>query len=643
MNTIKDMQQLINRINYLTSLYNAGTPLVSDKEWDELYDKLKVLERESGITYPDSPTQSIYFQNMDILEKIEHNHPMLSLDKTKDWQEFLNYFGNNDVVGMLKLDGLTCSLRYLNGILVSAETRGNGLIGENILHNAKVISSIPQTIKYQGELILDGEIICTTQSFEKFSNEYSNARNFAAGSIRLLDSKECFKRDLTFVVWHIVKGYDETTVIDKFNHAELDGFTVTPWTSSFDWDAKEFLIDKAKELGYPIDGLVGRFNNIAYGESLGSTGHHSKAAYAFKFYDEEYETKLLDIEWSMGRTGVLTPVAIYEPVEIEGSICNRASLHNLSVLYETMHGGAYVNEPITVAKMNMIIPQIMSAQTSIPKGAKLIHLPTKCPVCGDALKVIESDTGIKNLCCLNKACQGKLLNRLVHFASRNAMDIKGLSEATFSNLMDWGWINDIPDIFNLSQYKDEWIKKPNYGKVSVNNALAAIEKSKTCTLDSFITALGIPLIGKSVAAELIKTISTYEELREKIDNGYDFSQLDGFAEEKTQALLNYDWTAADIIYPMLTITSNSSALGTNEKTLENLTFVITGSLTMYKNRAALESVIKDRGGKVSSSISSRTNYLINNDTTSTSKKNLQAQKNNIPIISEKDFFEKFLS
>lgn len=643
MNTIKNMQQLINKINYLTSLYNAGTPLVSDKEWDELYDKLKNLERESGITYPDSPTQSIYFQNMDILEKIEHNHPMLSLDKTKDWQEFLNYFGNNDVVGMLKLDGLTCSLRYLNGKLVSAETRGNGLIGENILHNAKVISSIPQTIKYQSELILDGEIICTTQNFEKFSNEYSNARNFAAGSIRLLDSKECFKRDLTFVVWHIVKGYDETTVIDKFNHAELDGFTVTPWTRGLQLDAKDFLTNKAKELGYPIDGLVGRFNNIAYGESLGSTGHHSKAAYAFKFYDEEYETKLLDIEWSMGRTGVLTPVAIYEPVEIEGSICNRASLHNLSVLYEVMHGGAYVNEPITVAKMNMIIPQIMSAQTSIPKGAKLIQLPTKCPVCGDALEVIESDTGIKNLCCLNKACQGKLLNRLVHFASRNAMDIKGLSEATFSNLIDWGWINDIPDIFNLSQYKDEWIKKPNYGKVSVNNALAAIEKSKTCTLDSFITALGIPLIGKSVAAELIKAISTYEELREKIDNGYDFSQLDGFAEEKTQALLNYDWTAADIIYPMLTITSNSSALGTNEKTLENLTFVITGSLTMYKNRAVLESVIKDKGGKVSSSISSRTNYLINNDTTSMSKKNLQAQKNNIPIISEKDFFEKFLS
>ena len=272
------------------------------------------------------------------LQKVKHNHFMSSLAKTKDWDEFIRYFGNKDVIGMLKLDGLTCSLHYLDGRLVGAETRGNGEVGEDILHNAKVLPSIPNRINYRNELIIDGEIICDVETFNKdFAEDYANPRNFAAGSIRLLDSQECKNRHLTFVAWNIVTGFEETnSFMEKLNKLEKLGFVVTPWTSSFDWDAKEFLINRSKELGYPIDGLVGRFDDIEYGISLGSTGHHSKAAYAFKFYDEVYETTLIKIEWTMGRTGILTPVAVFEPLDIEGSVVERASLHNISFIKEKL-------------------------------------------------------------------------------------------------------------------------------------------------------------------------------------------------------------------------------------------------------------------------------------------------------------------
>lgn len=315
------MRLMVDLLNKYNDAYDKGQPLISDKEYDDLYFELQDAEKELNFAFDDSPTQKVRYVIKTSLEKVTHNHPMLSLDKTKDWNEFLNYFQNKDVVGMVKLDGLTCSLEYIDGNLVSAETRGNGLIGEDILHNAKVIPSIPKKISYRDRLVVDGEIICTDSDFADFSNEYANSRNFASGSIRLLDSKECEKRKLTFVVWNIIYGYeDKNSFLDKLHLVKQLGFKVVPHTSSFDWDAKEFLVDKAKKLGYPIDGLVGRFDDIKYGESLGTTGHHSKSAFAFKFYDEEYETTLKDIEWSYGRTGILTPVAIFDPVDTGDSI-----------------------------------------------------------------------------------------------------------------------------------------------------------------------------------------------------------------------------------------------------------------------------------------------------------------------------------
>lgn len=360
-------ENAVNKLNEATRAYDEGHPIMTDEAWDDLYFKTAIWEKEYNYTLPNSPTQKIIYEAVSQLNKVTHNHQMLSLDKTKDWNEFLNYFNNinvhKDIVGMIKLDGLTCSLRYMDGKLISAETRGNGEVGEDILHNAKVISSIPKIISYKEELIVDGEIICTTKDFEDFSDEYKNPRNFAAGSIRLLDNKECEKRKLTFVVWNIVKGFNnENSFMNKLTRTGELGFTIVPWTSSFDWDAKEFLIDQAKKYGYPIDGLVGRFDDIEFGNSLGSTGHHPRAAYAFKFYDEEYETELLDIEWSMGRTGQITPIAIFKTLDIDGSNISKASLSNLSVMKETLGEKPFIGQTICVSKRNMIIPKIEKAK-----------------------------------------------------------------------------------------------------------------------------------------------------------------------------------------------------------------------------------------------------------------------------------------
>lgn len=645
----KEMYDIIQTLNDWTKAYDEGNPKVSDKVWDDLYFKLKQLEKESGIVLPESPTNGISYEVKSELQKVEHNHKMLSLDKTKDWNEFLNYFVNlnssKDVCEMLKMDGLTCSLRYVDGKLVSAETRGNGVIGEDILHNARTLRSIPQTINYKDELIIDGEVICTYQDFKQFSNEYKNPRNFASGSIRLLDANECKKRNLTFVVWNVVKGFnEENSFMRRLELARDLGFVIVPFIPSFDWDAKEYLIGLAETFGYPIDGLVGRFDDIAYGQSLGETGHHIRAAYAFKFYDEEYDTTLESIEWSMGRTGVYTPVAVFEPVEADGSVISRASLHNLSVLKEVLKT-PFRGQKIKVAKMNMIIPQIMEAEHPEHIEAKYrIRMPLRCSCCDEPLEIKESDSGVENVYCPNPNCEGKLSTRLDHFAGKKGLDIKGVSKATIEKLIDWGWINSIGDIFELKQYRDEWIRKPGFGIKSVDNILNAIENSKEVSLDRFIAALGIPLIGNNVAKELTKYIKTYSEFRDKVNNKFDFTQFEGFADSKTLAIWKFDYSEADRIYNnYISIPEVEEVEESAIQTLDGIIVVITGKLTMFKNRAALQSAIESAGGKVVGSISKNVKYLINNDVNSTSSKNLAAKKLEIPILSEQNFVQKFLT
>lgn len=639
------IRQLIDLLNSTTALYDSGHTILTDEEWDEKYFELQKLEKETGIIFKDSPTQQINYSTVTALKKIEHNHPMLSLDKTKDLAEIKAFLSKKDFIAMAKMDGLTCSLTYENGKLVRAETRGNGTIGEDILHNAEVIPSIPKRINYKDQVIIDGEIICTYSDFETFSTEYKNPRNFASGSIRLLNSKECEKRKLKFIVWDIIKPFNDISneIIVQLAKAKTLGFTICP----FDFDDEiENLVEKIKkecqELSYPIDGIVFKFRDLSLREKLGYTSHHFKNAIAYKFYDETYETRLKRISWTMGRTGVLTPVAVFDPIDMDGSIVERASLHNVSVMREILGDCAYVGEHLQVYKANMIIPQIASAGPHYDYGYVVSHggvsandSPEYCPICCGIVSY-KDNNGVVTLECDNPYCEGKILNRLEHFASKKGLDIKGLSLATFEKLLDWKWIESLIDIFKLKEHREEWISKPGFGVASVDKILNSIEESKNTTLDAFIASLGIPLIGNTVSKELIKYFKTYDEFKDAVnDDTYHFSTIDGFGPEMDNELKYFDYSEADEIYHLLNIKIPEEK--EENLKLKDLTFVITGKLKKYKNRAELVDVISQAGGKVASSVSGKTNYLINNDITSNSSKNLTAKKLGVKIITEEDF------
>ena len=645
---------LIDLANNLTRDYDLGHPTVSDESWDDLYFQIQELEEKLGIYYKHSPTQHIPYDVVNQLNKVEHGHKMLSLQKTKDLSEIEKFLDNSDSLIMLKMDGLTCSLTYIDGELVSAETRGNGIIGEDILHNALQIRSIPNYIpRISGKLVVDGEIICTTKNFEMFASEYKNPRNFAAGSIRLLDSKECAQRKLSFVAWDVIEGLDQYDLLsERFAHITNYGFTVVPYVFYPAWDAAdnnvplEDMINHLKFMAekdsYPIDGAVAKFNSVSYGKSLGETSHHFKNAMAYKFYDETYPTTLINIEWTMGRTGVLTPVAIFEPVEIDGTIVERANLHNWTVLNETLHGKGWKGQKIEVFKANMIIPQIASAENDDERTKEYFEYPYICPICGSGT-VLKQDNDSAFICCDNDACEGKLINRLDHFCGKKGLDIKGLSKATLEKLIDWGWVKNIPSIFALNYYRDEWVLKPGFGSKSVDKILNAIDYSRNnCELHQFICALGIPLIGSSASKELTKYYSTYENFRMAIDIGVQFWGYDNFGMEMHKAIVNFDYSDADAMVQSGVITFNSTTQKSNqENTLDGLTFVITGKLNHFKNRDAIKNKIESLGGKVTGSVSKNTNYLINNDKDSTSSKNKSAKTLGIPILNEEDFIEMF--
>lgn len=642
MNLLEEIRMQIAQLNMWTKAYDEGHPVVSDKEWDEAYFRLADLENKADIHLPNSPTQKVVYEVQTELKKVTHNHPMLSADKTKDWDKFIQYFGNKDVIGMLKLDGLTLSLRYVDGKLVSAETRGDGEVGEDVLHNAKVIPSIPKYIDYMEELIIDGEIICRYCDFEQFSNDYANPRNFAAGSIRLLDPHECETRKLTFVAWHAVKGLTNN-IIDNFNQLIKLGFTVAPWTSSFDWDAKEYLIDCAKDLSYPIDGLVGRFMDREYGDSLGATAHHSKALYAFKFYDEAVQARLKNIVWQVGRSGVLTPIATFDPIEVEGTTVERASLHNYTVMRELLGPCAYVGEPIQVYKANQIIPQILPVDEKwrYDYGYVVSHAgvsandePEYCPCCGKPIYRQISDSGVENYYCENGQCEGRLAERIEHWCSKKGLDIKGISEATITLLIDSGWVNRIQDLYRLRNRRDEWIQLDGWGSTSVDKILDAIDSSCNCEFLDFLGALGIPLIGKTVAKDIAEHFFDYDAFRKAIDEDYNFTKWDNWGDAKNSAIYDFNWDEADELARIMTITPYESSISADN--LKGKTFVITGKLKSYKKRDDLKAEIESLGGKVGSSITAKTDYLIANQPEDTSKyKNAIAK--GIPIITEDEY------
>lgn len=648
---------LVIALNAYTKDYEAGNPKITDEEWDNMYFELKELEQETGLILSNSPTQTIFYEVVNALSKSEHNHKMLSLDKTKSLDEVASFVGNKEILAMLKMDGLTCSLMYRNGELVSAETRGNGLVGENILHNARALPSVPSRIPYKGDLVIDGEIICTYTNFEQFNNDYKNPRNFAAGSIRLLDAKECARRNLTFVVWDIITPMyfdngNEYKLNQKLDYVGAFGFTPVPYVElpakdangfavSLD-DAVDHLVEGAKQLGYPIDGAVFKFNDCEYGRSLGETTHHFKNAIAYKFYDETYWTRLLDIEWTMGRTGVLTPVAVFEPIDVDGSTVERASLHNCSIMSELFGPfGPHKFQEVEVFKANMIIPQIKSVKQEGLYEEYIIHDPTTCPVCGGEINYKSGIDSI-TLACMSPTCPGKLINRLDHFCGKKGLDMKGISKATLEKLIDWGWLNDFTGVFELSRFKEEWIKKPGFGIKSVEKVLNSISAGANCELHQFIAALGIPLIGTTASKELVKHFETWGEFVAAAESDYPFYQLPNFGSEMCSSLTNFDYAEAKLIAEHYihfnTLEVEAPVTGSD---LTGKTFVITGKLTHFKNRDEIKSRIEALGGKVSGSVSKNTNYLINNDVNSTSSKNMTAKSLGIPILSESDFIQTF--
>lgn len=624
---IKELTELLNKAS--NAYYNTGDTIMEDHKFDTLLEELRSLEQETGFVMMASPTHKVGYEVKSELQKVTHNHPMLSLAKTKDWNEFIRYFGSKDVIGMLKMDGLTCSLRYINGELVSAETRGNGEVGEDILHNIKTVKTVPHKIPYKNELIVDGEIICTYQDFEPFSTEYKNPRNFASGSIRLLGSNECAKRPLTFVAWNVIKGFnDENSFLRKLVLIDKLGFTVVPWTSSFDWDAKEFLVNKAKKLGYPIDGLVGRFDDIKYGENLGATEHHSNSALAYKFKDDVYETTLRNVEWNTTRTGIIAPVAVFDEVDLDGALTTRATLHNLSIIEQLELG---IGDTITVYRSNMVIPKIDDNLTR----SNTLKIPTTCPCCGQSAEIKYTDNS-KVLMCTNPDCAAKKLAQFTHFVSRKCMNIDGLSERTLETLISHGFIHNYKDIYHLSDHRSELIRLDGYGAKSIDNLLESIEKSRNVKLENFITALGIPNIGLSAAKAISKKFNgDHYKFIQALSSDYDFSQIDDFGEVTNKSLHDW-WKSKDPMAELLPIEMNFIV---EEKSVDNslsgLKFCITG--TFSQSRDELKAILESKGAKFISSVSKNLDVLFVGD--KAGSKLAKAQQLGIKIADENELMK----
>lgn len=612
--------------------YNTDTPIMSDKEYDEL---IKLYGNEPYVGAP----------VLDSIEKITiTERPMLSLDKVHSIDEIKSFANNKELIATIKCDGLSVRLIYENGQLTGANTRGDGKIGGNVFSHAHYIKNIPLTIPVKNRILIDGEVIIFKEDFDK--DKFKNQRNAAAGGLSLLNMQEVKDRKMSFVVWDVFTNEQiYTYYTEKLNIATSFGFDVVPNIGTSDYQyAINFCLKTAQEKGYPCDGVVFKFNNIQYGESLGSTEHHFKNAIAWKNTDETYSTRLRYIQWTMGRTGVLTPVAVFDPVQIDGTEVSRASLHNVSIMKETLGDCAYVGEPLEIFKSNMIIPQIYSAGPKYDYGYVIANggvsandAPEHCPICGGNI-YFKEENNIVRAYCDNPNCEGKLINRLNHFCGKKGLDIKGLSKATLEKLINWEWVGSISDLFKLHMHQSEWIKKPGFGQASVNKILKAIESAKNCTFDKYLCALGIPLIGRVASKALMNTFKDYNSFRtaikEKDDRLY---QIAGIGEVMIDALLSFDYTEADEIFNKYIIEEEAAATPSNDNVLEGKTFVITGKVKAFKNRDELKSFIESKGGKVTGSVTSKTSYLINNDTESTTAKNQTAKKMGIPIIGEEEF------
>lgn len=644
------IKRLIKQLNeYRDSYYNDARPVVSDAAYDKLFDELSELEKETGVVYANSPTQTVGYVVKSELEKVKHSHPMLSLDKTKSVNDLVKFSRDKDCILSLKMDGLTCLLTYENGELVQGETRGDGEVGELITHNAKVFDNIPLTIDYKGHFEIEGEAIITYDDFNKINEflsddkKYKNPRNLASGSVRQLDSKIASQRHIKFIAWKVPTEVASNSFINRLQYAAELGFDTVPFLPIRGNSNAEFinivieqLQRRANERNFPIDGLVATYNDITYGESLGMTGHHPKHSIAFKFYDEEVETVLKNIEWSMGKIGSLTPVAIFDPVEIDGTMVERASLHNVSILTKL---DLQIGDTIIVYKANQIIPQVKENLSAKDRESAYIRIPSQCPVCESSTQIVkENDSEV--LMCTNPHCKGKLLGRVSHFVSKKGMDISGLSEETIKKFIELGWIAEITDVYNLEQHYDRLSTMSGFGRKSVDKLRKSIENSKTVRLDKFITSLSIPGIGTSQSRELVKVFNTWDDFRDASVGCYNFTQIDGFGDVLNKNI--HSWFKdmcgiADNLASLMTFEAKEKQNADNS--LDGKSFVVTGKVFRFKNRDEVKTEIEKRGGKVTGSVTKSTYALINNDIESNSSKNKKAKELGVQIINEEQLME----
>lgn len=645
MDKIRRIKTLVEELNrHRDAYYNDSFTEISDREYDEKFDELEQLEKETGFILSNSPTQTVGFEVTSELKKVIHDYPpMLSLDKTKDLDKVREFIGDHEAIVMAKMDGLTCRITYKNGQLVRAETRGDGHEGEDITHNIKVVRNVPLTIDYKNEFVVDGELIVDKADFEelrekfvdKKGKKYKNARNFAAGSVRLLDSAKCAERRVQFIAWKLVKGSTVDSFVVTLMELADKGFTIVPYNRIIKPDtayldaAVSDVVAQCEHKCYGIDGCVFSFNSRSAIERAGFTDHHWRGQFAYKFYDDKYDTTIYDIDWTMGKTGILTPTAIFETVEIDGTDVSRASLHNLTIMKQL---NVRKNCSAKVFKANMIIPQVDSTEDD---GTEDFIIPTTCPICGGATKITK-DNDSEMLVCDNPDCEGKLLGKLCTFVSKQCMNIDGLSEGKLTQLIDLGYVNSFEDIYDLDKYKYELMALPGWGKSSVTKLIDSIEKSKNVKFANFLAAMSIPNLGLESARTLCEyfnndvedIVAAFEE------ENFAWSVIKGFGETIENAINK--WYSANFrtfhyLLSLMTIVEEKPVVVESNSPVSGKTFCITGTFGIGKRNWITEELVK-LGGIPVDSVTKKTDILFAGEKAGSKLK--KAEELNIIIIDE---------
>lgn len=643
---IKELVELLNKAG--RAYYQEAEEIMSNFEYDKLYDELLSLEKETGIVLANSPTVNVGYEVVSELPKEQHGSPMLSLDKTKEVETLAAFAGERKCLLSWKLDGLTVVLTYNNGSLQKAVTRGNGQVGEVITANARTFKNIPVSIPFKGELTLRGEAVIKYSDFEEINKsiedidaKYKNPRNLCSGSVRQLNSEITAKRNVNFMAFALINAENvdfQNSMENQFKWLENQGFDVVEHkrvTQDNMKETVEYFAEKIKTYDYPSDGLVLMYDDIAYGISLGSTAKFPRNGIAFKWEDEQAETTLKYIEWSPSRTGLINPVAVFEPVELEGTTVTRASVHNVSIVEQlALHSG----DRIKVYKANMIIPQISENLTQTGN----IEVPDTCPACGHNTE-IRNDNGIKTLYCPNKQCPAKNIKAFTLFVSRNAMNIDGLSEETLEKFIDAGYIREFADIYRISRYREEITNTSGFGEKSYDNLITSLNKSRDVELHALIYSLGIPNIGVANAKLICKY---FDNDLEKIRHATveELVKIDGIGDKMAEKFTEYfsDKENVEKLDRLLQeVTIKNPEVNHSAQNMEGLNFVVTGSVNHFANRNEVKEYIEQRGGKVTGSVTSKTNYLINNDIMSNSSKNKKAKELGIEIITEEQFIERW--